>query len=165
MRMPTQIELEQTFGGAGPAARTRSIHQDLREEEARGRLMRSAQVDDNCRVSTTITATFSGDAAATGRYLTGWIEFGRIRFLGVPDFTTGSTRLAQEGEPTLNPDLSNFNPTQHFVMPCVAQVAGYRWEKGFPVAAKCFIVALGPVPDGFRAAVSAVWSGPGVRME
>jgi|GEM_PF-4248379 len=161
-RMPSKTELQETFGGRGPHAATRSIHADLREEERRGRLMRDAQVQDNCTVQVEVPADFG---TAAGPVISEWLDFGRVRFVKRPILTTGSMRLALPGEPTLNAEASNFDPVLHYAVPCAAQILRFRTDgRGFYAGAKLLLFALGPVPDGFQALVFCLFTGPAVRL-
>ena len=161
-RMPSKTELAETFGGRGPHAATRSIHADLRQEERRGRLMRDAQVQDNCTVQVELPADLG---ASEGSTISEWIDFGRVRFVKRPILTTGSMRLALAGEPTLDGEAANYDPVLHFAVPCAAQVLRFRTDaRGFYSGAKVLLFALGPVPDGFQALVFCLFSGPAVRL-
>ncbi len=161
-RMPGKTELDETFGGRGPHAVTRSIHADLREEERRGRLMRDSQIQDNCTVQTEIPGTFDETGAPV---VSDWIDFGRVRFVKRPILTTGSMRLALEGEPTLDGEASNFDPVLHYSVPCAAQVLRFRTDaRGFYSGAKLLLFALADVPEGFQTIVFCLFSGPAVRL-
>ncbi|MHB8867425.1 MAG: hypothetical protein ACYC8U_01190 [Thermoleophilia bacterium] len=160
--MPSKTELQETFGGRGPHAATRSIHADLREEERRGRLMRDAQVQDNCTVQVEVPADFG---AAEGPVISEWLDFGRVRFVKRPILTSGSMRLALTGEPTLDAEASNFDSALHFAVPCAAQVLRFRTDaRGFYSGAKVLLFALDAVPEGFQALVFCLFSGPAVRL-
>lgn len=162
-RMPSQTELDETFGGQGPHAATRSIHADLRAEERRGRLMRDAQIQDNCTVQMEIVADF--DQAADGFLMSDWIDFGRVRFVKRPIMTVGSMRMAIEGEPTLDAEASNFDSAVHFAVPCSAQILRFRTDnRGFYSGAKLLLFALDAVPTDFQALVFCLFTGPAVRL-
>lgn len=161
-RMPGKTELEETFGGRGPHAATRSVHADLREEERRGRLMRDAQVQDNCTVQVEVPADFG---AAAGPVISEWLDFGRVRFVKRPILTSGSMRLALTGEPTLDAEARNFDPALHFAVPCAAQVLLFRTDtRGFYSGAKVLLFALDAVPEGFQTLVFCLFTGPAVRL-
>lgn len=161
-RMPGKTELDETFGGRGPHAVTRSIHADLRDEERRGRLMRDSQIQDNCTVQVEIPANF---ADAEGPVISEWIDFGRVRFVKRPIMTSGSMRVALEGEPTLDAEAANFDPALHFSVPCIAQVLRFRTDRrGFYSGAKLLIFALDSVPADFQALVFCLFTGPAVRL-
>jgi hypothetical protein len=162
--MPSHVEMEE-LGGRVVHTRTKSLHEALLGQERAGRLMRDAQVKDNCTLYFEIPAVFEGDAAAQGVFVSDWIEFGSLNYVRKPMFTTGSERQAQEGEtPELNAEATNFDPSRHFTMPCAAMVLRYRTdEKGFYRAAKVLCFALGAVPEGYRALVHGVFTGPAIR--
>src|SRR5680860_1481612 len=49
-RMPSAVEMENAFGGRGVHATTHDAHRAQLDDDRRGRLMREAQVMDNCTV-------------------------------------------------------------------------------------------------------------------
>ena len=164
MPMPTKVEMEQA-GGSKVHSRTKSVHEHLMGQELSGRLMRDAQVKDNCTVQVEITAVFDADVSQAGVFVSDWIEFGRICYVQKPVLTTGSERMAQTADsPELNEQATNFDPVKHFTMPCAAMVLRWRIdEKGFYRAAKVLCYALGSVPEDYRAIVGCLFTGPAIR--
>jgi hypothetical protein len=161
--MPTTTQINQAFGGKGVAVQTANTAKDLREEEYRSRKVREAQVQTNCAFTIDVDAVFT-EGTIGGGFATGWIDFAELRFTVEPAFTCGSKRQAQEGEPTLNTDASNFDPAQHLTVPAIAEVLRFRTDNcGMFSGAKLLIFALGAVPTGFKVKVSAVFTGPAIR--
>ncbi|MBN1320731.1 MAG: hypothetical protein JXA87_07820 [Thermoleophilia bacterium] len=161
--MPTQIQLEQSLGGQRPSTVTGNLAKQLIDEERRGRLTRESQVQENCRVDVWIKADFSGGEGSG--LLTDFIEFAHVHFTQKPSFSSGSERLAQEGEKPLAPDASNFDESEHLTVPGLAMVAAWRRdERGFYSGARLYLFALAAVPEGYRVNISATFLGPAVRM-
>ncbi len=162
--MPSAVQLRAAFGGRDPHQETRNMHQELLEQERRGRLMRDAQIQENCTFAAHARARFVS-AEQGGLALSDWIEFGRMHFVDVI-FTCGSVRLSQDGEPPLGDDLTNFDPVLNLAVPCAAMVLGYRRDaKGFISGAKLLFFAIGGVPDGFVGQVDCLFTGPAIRAD
>jgi hypothetical protein len=164
-RMPTEVELEQAFGAASAGATTRTTLEQLRNEERRGRLMRDAKVEENCVVQAQFVATYKSTSAESGQVVSEWIDFGRIKFTERPALLGGSFRLAQNGEPELSEDASNYDPDVHISVPCVPM--GLKWRQdpnGYYTGARVLAFALAAVEDGYRALVSVAFVGPAIRM-
>ena len=163
--MPTSTEIESAFGGQSARAATQSELSQLRDEERRGRLMRDAKVEEACIVQAQFVATFTSAAAQIGQVVSSWIDFGKIHFTEAPAMSSGSVRLAQTGEPALDAEASNYNPTMHFTVPCAAMVLRYKPnDKGLYVAALVLAFALASVPEGYKARICCVFVGPAIRM-
>jgi hypothetical protein len=87
--MPTAVQIEQQFGGVGALqSRIRTLQREQLDTEARGRLTRDAQVQDNCTVQGSLTCPLTGEAAGTPVAVR--VDFGRIRFTSRPVFTYGA---------------------------------------------------------------------------
>jgi len=163
-RLPTTTQMKGAFGGKGVVGETTTVFQQLREEEQRGREMRDAQVQDNCSFQWSQTATFDEEAAESGVIVTDWIEFATLRFITKPVFLTGSEWMPQEGEPSVNAERSNLDPTSHLIVPGGAEVVGWKTdERGYYKAAKLVLFAYGSVPSGYKVTVSGLWVGPAIR--
>ena len=127
--------------------------------------MRDAKVEEACVVQAQFVATFSSAAAQSGQVVSEWIDFGKIHFTEAPAISSGSVRLAQPGEPALDAQASNYNPTAHFTVPCDAMVLKFRTtDKGLYTAAKVAAFALDSVPEGYQARICCIFVGPGIRM-
>ncbi|MBN1630484.1 MAG: hypothetical protein JW990_12015 [Thermoleophilia bacterium] len=162
-KMPTAVELEQVFGPGGPAETTRSGLRQLIDAERKGRREREGQLSEACSVQVRVNAEFTEQHPTT--LVTDWIAFGEMQFVKEPYFTTGSRRLAQEGEDTLAADGSNFDPLQHFTVPGAAMVVAWKTnERGNYVGAKLLLFALASVPVGYKVLIYGVFVGPAVRM-
>jgi hypothetical protein len=162
--MPNAVQLEQSMGKGGAATATATMLNDLRDEERRGRLVRDAQVAENCIVQAQFTATFSAAAAETGQVASEWIDFGRIKFTEAPAVVGGSFRMRQTGETELNTEASNYDPDTHEAVPCIPMGLKWRIENGHYTGAKVLAFALASVTDGYKALISVAFIGPGVRM-
>jgi len=155
--LPTQQQVSAAFPG-GALAAAQAVHQGARDAERAGRLMRDGQVQDNCTSQHKIESTF-GSGTGTSAPLT--VAFGRIAFVSEPTMTTGSKRLGLTSDPAGMP----FDPTTHFSVPCAGQVLSYVVDsRGFYTGAHVLLFALGSVPDGFRAEVDLVFTGPAIRQ-
>lgn len=165
-RMPTSVELVQIFGKGGAAGYTRGQLRSFLDADRAGRLMRQNQLEDHCVVTHDVSVEFSDEVLdAGGQILTGWLTFGRIAFTKEPAFTTGPKGSAQEGEtPELNEDGSNYDPEAHIRIPAMGMNFRWKMEGGLYRAAKVLLFAVGSVPDGYRATVSCVWTGPAIRI-
>lgn len=161
-RMPTKLEMEQAFSGKGVQVTVQSVWGQLRDQEKSGRLMRDAAVQDNCTVQMVMECNFA--EAEGGVLVSEWIDFGEMRFVREPAFTTGSRRMGFPDEKTLNREASNYDPLEHFSVPAAAMVLAYKTDdRGFYSAAKLLFFALASVSEDYRVKVSAVWIGPAVR--
>lgn len=161
--MPTAVELEQYFSAGGVAEHTQNALRDLLTEEQRGRMQRDVQIKDNCTVQWRGKAEFSDADGAVK--ITDWIDFGHMKFIKEPFFTTGSRRLAQDGEETLDADASNFDTLKHFTVPGAGMVAAWRQDDlGFYTGARLYLFALAGVPTGFKVLIYGVFTGPAVLM-
>lgn len=161
-RMPSAVELEQAFGGRGVHGVTADAHRRQLEDDQRGRLMREAQVLDNCTAQVWVPATFSGDGAVGP---TGFIPFGRLVFIAKPVATSGAAEaLLQDGEPDDGPEGEDFDPDTHYRVPCATVVHKWKREKGLYVGAKLLIYALAAVPEGYRTNVGICFTGPAIRI-
>jgi len=162
-RLPTTAELERAFGGKGVVGQTRSVFQALRDEEARGRNLREVQLKDNYSFQWTQLAVFD-DKATGGQLVTDWIDFGILRFVEKPSFTSGSEWIPQEGEPAIAQDRDDFDPATYLVVPGGAEVIGWKTDaRGYYQAAKLILFCYGPVPEDYRILVHGLWTGPAVR--
>ena len=162
VKMPTQVELEQTFAGTGASGRTQTANRQLMDQERRGRRQRESQPQNACTVQVRLNAEFTEDNPTT--LVTDWVDFGEMQFLKEPFFTTGSRRLAQAGETTLAADGSNFDPVQHFTVPGAAMVVAWRQgPNGAYTGAKLLLFALSSVPVGYKVLIYGVFTGPAVR--
>jgi len=162
-RLPTTAELERAFGGKGVVGQTRSVFQALRDEEARGRNLREVQLKDNYSFQWTQLAVFD-DKATGGQLVTDWIDFGILRFVEKPSFTSGSEWIPQEGEPAIDQDRDDFDPATYLVVPGGAEVIGWKTDaRGYYQAAKLILFCYGPVPEDYRILVHGLWTGPAVR--
>jgi hypothetical protein len=162
-RMPTSLELKNAFGGKGVVGQTRTVFAVLRDEEARGRNLREAQVQDNCSFQWTQLATFDS-AAAGGQLITDWIEFGTLRFTEKPVFVSGSEWIPQDGEQPVNQERTNLDTSTHLVVPGGAQVVGWKTDqRGCYQAAKLVLFCYGAVPEGYRIYIHGLWVGPAIR--
>lgn len=87
--MPSGVQIEQAWGGVGAMrSRVRSLQREQLDTEARGRLTRDAQVQDNCTVQGSIECPLVGESA--GNPLASRVDFGRVRFTSKPVFTYGA---------------------------------------------------------------------------
>ena len=162
-RLPTTTELEGAFGGKGVVGQTRSVFQALRGEEARGRNLREVQLKDNCSFQWMQLAVFDAKAAG-GQLVTDWIDFGTLRFVEKPTFTSGSEWIPQESEPAIDQDRDDFDPATYLVVPGGAEVIGWRTDaKGYYQAAKLILFCYGSVPEDYRIYIHGLWTGPAVR--
>jgi hypothetical protein len=159
--MPSSVELEQAFGSAGAHSVTEPLLKQLREQERSGRLVRDAKVEDNCMVAAEMTVEFTGGGTMPASMASDWIDFGRIKYVQRPVFTSGCTRLGGEQLPA---DFSGFALETQETVPCQPVVIGYRMERGLYTGAKVVVFALDAVTAGFRASVGLLWVGPAVRM-
>lgn len=158
MTLPTQRQVSAAFPG-GALAAAQSVHRDVRDQERIGRLMREGQVQDNCTSQHKIEASFGSGGGGTPVVQT--VSFGRLAFTVEPVMTSGSQRLGLASDP-LN---TGFDPATHFAMPCDAQVLAYTTDsRGFFTGASVLLFALGAVPDGFRAQVNLIFTGPAIRQ-
>jgi len=163
MAMPSSVELNQAFGGKGSVSQTQDVAKSLIDEERSGRLMRSAQPQDNCRIGFNLVATFSS-ATGQGATVSDWLDFGTMRFLAEPCVTTGCMRLAQVGEPSLPADKTGYDPASFLTVPGDAMVLCYRTDdRGLINGAKVVLVALGSVPDGYQVQISVQFFGTAIR--
>ena len=163
-RMPSAVEMENAFGGRGVHAMTHDAHRAQLDDDRRGRLMREAQVMDNCTVQIWVPAVFSADKATTGQ-TTDFISFGRIRFTQKPVPSGGGTEgLLQPGEPDDGTEGEAYDPQLHYRVPCAAVVHKWRRESGLFIAAKLLLFALAQVPEGYRANVGVTFTGPAIRI-
>lgn len=163
MPMPNEVGLQQALGGTKSAARaTKTVAQQLREEEQRGRLMRGAQIEDACHFGLWISAKFT--SVDEGKQVSEWIGFGQLKFTSKPNFSTGSQRVIQLGDTPIGPEGTEYDPAVHIVVPALAMVHVWKQDdRGFYVGAKVLLFALGAVPDGYEVGISAEWSGPAIR--
>ena len=163
--MPNAVQLQQSMGKGGAAKATSTMLSELRDEEQRGRLVRDAQVQDNCIVAAQFEATFAAASAESGQTVSDWIDFGRIKFTEAPAIGCGSFRLKQAGETALDAEASNYDPAVHVTVPCVAM--GLKWRQdatGHYIGAKVLAFALDSVVDGYKVLMSVSFTGPAVRM-
>ena len=161
-QMPTSLELQQAFAGKGVNLTLTNMVALLRDQERSGRMERDVQVQDNCTVQMVIDCDFA--EAEEGVLVSDWLEFGEMRFVQEPAFTTGSRRIPLESETAMDAEMTNYDPVEHFSVPGVAMVLGYRMDdRGFYSAAKCLFFALASVPTEYKVRISAVWTGPAIR--
>lgn len=162
-RMPTSVELKGAFGGKGVVGQTGSVFRALRDEEARGRNLRDAQPQDNCSFQWRQLAVFDSEAVG-GQLITDWIDFGTLRFTEKPVFASGSEWIPQDGEPQVNQERTNLDPTTHLIVPGGAEVVGWKTDKGgYYQAAKLVLFCYGAVPEGYRIYIHGLWVGPAIR--
>jgi len=155
--LPNSVEMEQAFGAGGAQTVTEPLLEQLRDQERSGRLVRGAKVEENCMVTAEMTAEFRGNDSV----LSEWIDFGRIKYIQRPVFTSGSMRLGGDQLPA---DFTGFSVEKHETVPCVAVVIGYRMERGLYTGAKVAAFALDAVSEDFKAVVGMLWVGSAVRM-